>query len=46
MEKIELMSYGHKHWKETAEFARNCSWKAGVFLAQKMKDNDFECSER
>lgn len=46
MEKIEVMSYGHKHWDKAAEFARNCSWKAGAFLAQKMKDNDFESNER
>lgn len=46
MEKIEVMSYGHKHWEKTAEFARNCSWKSGACLAQKMKDNDFESNER
>lgn len=46
MEKIKVMSYGHKHWEKTAEFARSCSWKAGAFLAQKMKGNDFESNER
>ena len=46
MEEIVVMSYGHKHWNETMEFAKNCSWRAGAYLAQKMKENDFESNER
>ena len=46
MEKIVVMSYGHKHWNETMEFAKNCSWRAGAYLAKKMKENDFESNER
>lgn len=46
MEEIAVMSYGHIHWNETAEFSKNCSWRAGAFLAQKMKANDFERNER
>lgn len=46
MEKIEVMSYGHKYWNKTIDFAGKCSWKAGAFLAQKMMTNDFESNEK
>jgi len=46
MEKITAMSYGHEHWNETIIFAKQCSWKAGVFLAQKMQENNFDPNER
>lgn len=43
---IEIMTYGHAKWEKTIEFAENCSWKAGAFLAEKMKANQFEDNER
>lgn len=46
VEKIIVMSYGHERWNETISFAKQCSWRAGAFLAQKMKENDFESNER
>ena len=46
MENIQVMSYGHKYWNNTIEFASKCSWKAGAFLAQKMRTNDFESNEK
>ena len=32
-------------WQKTMEYAKNCSWKAGAFLAEKMKNNTFLGSE-
>lgn len=46
METIKVMSYGHKYWNKTIEFAGKCSWKAGALLAQKMMTNDFESNEK
>lgn len=46
MENIEVMSFGHKYWNKTINFAGKCSWKAGAFLAQKMMTNDFERNEK
>ena len=45
MEIIE-MTYGHPLWDETASFAETCSWKAGSYLAKRMRDNEFEEVER
>ncbi len=46
MEKIEDITYGHKLWDKTIEFSEKCSWRAGRYLALKMKNNDFENNER
>lgn len=40
------MTFGHKLWDKTIEFAKKCSWGAGTCLAKKMKHNDFESNER
>jgi len=39
---IKAISFGHDLWDKTIEFAEKCSWKAGSFLALKMRNNDFE----
>lgn len=46
MLKIYAMSYGHKCWNDTIDFAENCSWMAGLFLANMMKENEFRDWER
>lgn len=43
---IEIMTYGHAKWEKTIEFVESCSWRAGAFLADKMKANQFEDNER
>ena len=32
-------------WQKTMDYAKNCSWRAGAFLAEKMKNNSFLGSE-
>lgn len=44
--KIYTMKQGHKYWDKTIEFAANCSWSAGQFLAKRMSNNDFLDWER
>ena len=46
MPEIFLMSRGHPYWNETITLAENCSWKAGPFLAKKMRGNAFTDQER
>lgn len=46
MIEIYLMTAGHKYWEETIFLAENCSWKAGSYLAEKMKKNEFKEWER
>ena len=46
MPEIYLMTQGHPCWNETMALAENCSWRAGPFLAKKMRDNDFLDWER
>ena len=46
MTEIHSMAQGHKYWEETMALAERCSWKAGPFLARKMRENDFEAWER
>lgn len=43
---IQLIQQGHPLWEKTAAFAQNCSWKAGKFLAEKMRGNAFQPWER
>ena len=46
MLEIYSMTQGHKLWEETISFAENCSWKAGPYLAELMKQNKFLDWER
>lgn len=41
MVEFHLMTQGHPCWEETIAAAENCSWRAGPFLAEKMKGNTF-----
>ena len=43
---IQLMQQGHPLWDKTIDFARNCSWKAGPYLARMMEANAFQDWER
>ena len=43
---INVISYGHPLWDETISFAENCSWKAGTYLAKRMRNNEFADIER
>ena len=40
------MTKGHKFWDVTINFAENCSWKAGPFLAKEMRADNFKDWER
>lgn len=46
MTEIDPMTRGHKYWDETVSLAEQCSWKAGPYLAEKMKRNEFAEWER
>lgn len=43
---IKRIHYVDELWKTTIEYAENCSWKAGPFLAKEMKENKFLDWER
>ena len=43
---ITLMTYAHPLWEKTIAFAENCSWRAGKFLANMMRENSFSDIER
>ena len=43
---ISVIVSGHPLWDKTISFAQNCSWKAGPYLAKKMRDNEFDKVER
>ena len=43
---IYLMQQGHPYWEKTIGLAENCSWKAGHYLAKRMKENAFLSWER
>ena len=43
---ILLLQPGHPLWEKTAAFAQSCTWSAGAFLAQKMRENAFQPWER
>jgi len=43
---ISIMTFGHPLWEKTIAFAEQCSWRAGAFLAGKMRDNEFSDIER
>ena len=40
------MTYAHPLWEKTIAFAENCSWRAGKFLANMMRENSFSDIER
>ena len=40
------MQKGHILWNKTISFAQSCSWKAGPYLAERMKENAFKDWER
>lgn len=46
MTEIHLMTLEHALWDETISLAEKCSWRAGPFLAVKMKHNEFKEWER
>ena len=46
MVEIYSMTQGHYYWNETLTLAAKCSWKAGPYLAEKMKNNEFAEWER
>lgn len=46
MAEIYPMTRGHKYWDETIALAAKCSWKAGPFLAERMRKNEFAEWER
>ena len=39
---ILTLQQGHPLWEEAIRFARNCSWKAGPYLAGRMRKNEFK----
>lgn len=46
MTDIFAMTSGHELWEDTILFSENCSWKAGPFLAERMRRGDFADWER
>ncbi|MDQ0897682.1 GNAT family N-acetyltransferase [Paenibacillus sp. V4I7] len=43
---IESLIYSDKLWQVVAEYAQECSWRAGATLAKQMKECDFSDWER
>jgi N-acetylglutamate synthase-like GNAT family acetyltransferase len=43
---IKSIIYGDDLWQKTIDYAKNCTWKAGPFLAKKMIKNEFLDWER
>lgn len=43
---ITAILYGDVLWDPTAEYAKTCSWRAGAYLAEMMKNNLFQEWER
>ena len=41
-----VMACGHPLWEQTLAFAEKCSWKAGPYLANMMRKNEFLPWER
>ena len=46
MTEIWGMAAGHAYWEKTIQFAENCSWRAGPYLAKEMKRGAFQDWER
>ncbi len=43
---MEETTYGHPLGDRTMAFAEMCFWRAGRYLAKKMRENGFEPNER
>ncbi|MBR4502319.1 MAG: GNAT family N-acetyltransferase [Clostridia bacterium] len=43
---IIVMQKDHPMWRKTAAFARECSWRAGPYLAERMEKGAFTERER
>lgn len=43
---IRIIKYGDPLWNKTIIFAEKCSWKAGPYLAEMMRNNSFQDPER
>ena len=43
---IQIIQKGNILWDKTISFAQSCSWKAGSYLADRMKVNSFKDWER
>ena len=46
MLEIQAITRQHRLWSETISFAENCSWRAGAYLAELMRQNEFADWER
>lgn len=46
MTEIFPMTADHKHWNDIILLAERCSWRAGPFLAERMRNNGFAEWER
>ena len=44
--KISVMACGHPLWDQVIAFAEACSWRAGPYLANMMRKNEFQGWER
>jgi predicted N-acetyltransferase YhbS len=38
---IKSIVYGDLLWQKTIDYAKNCTWRAGPFLAKQMEKNEF-----
>lgn len=43
---IKAIKYGDDLWRHVIDYAKDCSWSAGIFLAKQMKENGFTDWER
>ncbi|MBN9381867.1 MAG: GNAT family N-acetyltransferase [Chitinophagaceae bacterium] len=43
---IKILKFGDDLWDPAAEYAKNCSWKAGPALAKQMLENGFSDWQR
>lgn len=46
MTEIHLITRDHPLWRETISLAKNCSWRAGPMLAERMERDAFQDWER
>lgn len=44
--RFELMTASHEAWRDVIIYAEKCSWRAGKFLANEMRDGSFSDWER
>ena len=44
--RIECLNQSHPAWETAAAFAQRCSWRAGAYLANLMRENRFAKWER